>query len=417
MPVGNRNDRRAITLFTLVVAGETIFFLPFVLARIFRPTLLEYFSITNTELGIWFSVYGVVAMGAYLVGGSLADRFSARKLMALALWLTSAGGFLMFSLPSARLMIWLYAFWGFTTICLFWAAMIRATRIWGGAGFQGRAFGWLEGGRGAVAALLGSATFLLYSQIHQFGWVILATSALTFLAGIMVWVLVPDYAPEKVRVKWNEVVQRSLILLKIPSIWLLIIVIICAYSGYKITDDFSLFAKEVLGFSEVHAAGVGTAALWLRAIVAILAGILADRFSRVHVIVLSFGLTIVGGLLIGLGILNSVLGFVLMNLTITAAGIYGVRALYFAVLEEARIPLMLTGTAVGIISFAGFAPEIFVSPLMGHLLDQNPGVVGHKHVFLLLVIFAVVGLVTSLGFSTFTSKVKLQSQCNHENAD
>ena len=93
MPVGNRNDRRAITLFTLVVAGETIFFLPFVLARIFRPTLLEYFSITNTELGIWFSVYGVVAMGAYLVGGSLADRFSARKLMVLALWLTSAGDF------------------------------------------------------------------------------------------------------------------------------------------------------------------------------------------------------------------------------------------------------------------------------------------------------------------------------------
>ena len=417
MPVGNRNDRRAITLFTLVVAGETIFFLPFVLARIFRPTLLEYFSITNTELGIWFSVYGVVAMGAYLVGGSLADRFSARKLMALALWLTSAGGFLMFFLPSARLMIWLYAFWGFTTICLFWAAMIRATRIWGGAGFQGRAFGWLEGGRGAVAALLGSATFLLYSQIQQFGWVILATSALTFLAGIMVWVLVPDYAPEKVRVKWNEVVRRSLILLKIPSIWLLIIVIICAYSGYKITDDFSLFAKEVLGFSEVRAAGVGTAALWLRAIVAILAGILADRFSRVHVIVLSFGLTIVGGLLIGLGILNSVLGFVLMNLTITAAGIYGVRALYFAVLEEARIPLVLTGTAVGIISFAGFAPEIFVSPLMGYLLDQNPGVVGHKHVFLLLVIFAVVGLVTSLGFSIFTSKVKLESQSDHENAD
>lgn len=417
MPERNWNDRGTTTLFTLVVAGETIFFLPFVLARIFRPTLLEYFSITNTELGIWFSVYGVVAMGAYLVGGSLADRFSARKLMALALWLTSAGGFLMASHPSGHLMIWIYAFWGFTTICLFWAAMIRATRIWGGAGYQGRAFGWLEGGRGTVAALLGSLTFLLYSQIHQLGWVILATSVFTFLAGIMVWVIVPDYAPEKVRVKWNEVVRRNLILLKMPSIWLLIIVIICAYSGYKITDDFSLFAKEVLGFSEVHAAGVGTAALWLRAMVAILAGILADRFSRVHVIVLSFGLTLVGGLLIGLGILNSVLGFVLMNLTITAAGIYGVRALYFAVLEEARIPLVLTGTAVGIISFAGFTPEIFVSPLLGHLLDRNPGVVGHQHVFFLLVIFAVVGLVTSLIFDIFTGKLKSADQNEHEDSE
>ena len=411
-----QNQRRAITLFTLVLAGETIFFLPFVLARIFRPTLLAYFGITNTELGIWFSVYGVTAMGAYLVGGYLADRYSARKLMALALWLTSLGGFLMAIVPSSRPMVWIYAFWGFTTICLFWSAMIRATRIWGGLGFQGRAFGWLEGGRGAVAALLGTLTFLLYSQVLQFSWVILFTSVFTLLAGFMVWFFVPDYTLEKVGIKGNELVRESLILLKNPSVWLLIIVIICAYSGYKITDDFSLFAKEVLGFSEVQAAGIGTAALWLRALVAILAGILADRFSRINVIALSFGLTIGGGLMIGLGLLNSVLTMVLLNLTLTAAGIYGVRALYFAVLEEARIPLGLTGTAIGIVSFAGFTPEIFVSPLMGHLLDQNPGVPGHRHVFLLLVIFALVGLASSLIFSKFTDKPRSEAQNKHENA-
>ena len=415
MPV--QNQRRAITLFTLILAGETIFFLPFVLARIFRPTLLDYFDITNTELGIWFSVYGVVALVAYVAGGSLADRYSARKMMALALWLTSAGGFLMASAPSSRLIIWIYAFWGFTTICLFWAAMIRATRIWGGAGFQGRAFGWLEGGRGAIAALLASVALLLFSQIGQFVWVILATSGITFLAGILVWVLVPDFTTDKDQVKWNELLRKNLIILKMPSIWLLIIVIICAYSGYKITDDFSLFAKEVLGFSEVQAAGVGTAALWLRAFVAIIAGILADRFSRVPVIVVSFGLTILGGLLIGLGVLNSVLGMVLMNLTITAAGIYGVRALYFAVLEEANIPMGLTGTAVGIVSFAGFTPDIFMGPFMGRLLDRNPGVEGHQHVFLLLVIFAGVGLISSLIFNIFTSKLKSKAQNGHKNPE
>ena len=53
---------RIVTLVTLIIAGETIFFLPFVLARVFRPTLLEVFAISNTELGLWFSVYGVVAM-------------------------------------------------------------------------------------------------------------------------------------------------------------------------------------------------------------------------------------------------------------------------------------------------------------------------------------------------------------------
>jgi predicted MFS family arabinose efflux permease len=126
---------KTITLITLIVAGESVFFLPFVLARVFRPTLLDLFAISNTELGLWFSLYGVVAMISYLLGGPLADRFPARNLMAYALWLTSAGGVLMSLVPSSRIMLWLYAFWGFTTICLFWAAMIRATREWGGTDF------------------------------------------------------------------------------------------------------------------------------------------------------------------------------------------------------------------------------------------------------------------------------------------
>ena len=83
---------KTMTLVSLIVAGEAIFFLPFVLARVFRPTLLDLFGISNTELGLWFSVYGVVAMVSYLFGGPLADRYPARNLMAIALWLTSAGG-------------------------------------------------------------------------------------------------------------------------------------------------------------------------------------------------------------------------------------------------------------------------------------------------------------------------------------
>ena len=58
--------RRSIAILALIVAGEAAFFLPFVLPRVFRPTLLDVFHLTNLELGIAFSVYGVVAMLAYL---------------------------------------------------------------------------------------------------------------------------------------------------------------------------------------------------------------------------------------------------------------------------------------------------------------------------------------------------------------
>ncbi len=389
---------RIVTLVTLIIAGETIFFLPFVLARVFRPTLLEVFAISNTELGLWFSVYGVVAMISYLFGGILADRFPSRNLMATSLWLTSGGGLIMFLTPPGGVMIWLYAFWGFTTICLFWAAMIRATREWGGVEFQGRAFGWLEGGRGAVAALLATFAFFLFSLEGNFRWVVLAFSLLTFVTGWLVWIFIPARAPERSGTPLAEVIRGVYSLLGNRNTWLLSLIIICAYAGYKITDDFSLFAREVLGYSEIHAAGVGTAALWIRALVAILVGYLADRYNRPRLIIISFGLTLTGALLMASGILNGITLVLLLNLALTAAGIYGVRALYFAVMKEAGFPVALTGTAVGIVSFAGFTPEVFIGPWMGFLLDRSPGPGGHAQVFLLLSGFALLGLIAGLLF-------------------
>jgi MFS family permease len=131
--------RKGTVLLVLIIAGETVFLLPFVVARIFRPTLLDVFNLTNLQLGSAFSIYGLVAMISYLLGGPLADRYSARRLMALALVATSLGGLLFAMVPSLSILNALYAFWGMTTILLFWAALIRATREWGGIDAQGKA--------------------------------------------------------------------------------------------------------------------------------------------------------------------------------------------------------------------------------------------------------------------------------------
>ena len=114
-------------MLTLVIAGEVIFFLPFVIARVFRPTVLEVFGITNLELGLAFSAYGVVAMLAYFPGGPVADAFAPRKLMSTALLITSLGGLVMATIPDQTTLKWLYAYWGLTTILVFWAALKRAS--------------------------------------------------------------------------------------------------------------------------------------------------------------------------------------------------------------------------------------------------------------------------------------------------
>ena len=79
-------------LLLLILAGESVFILPFVLSRVFRPKVSVVFVLENVQLGICFSVYGIVAMLSYLFGGPMADKFAPGKLIAMALWMTASGG-------------------------------------------------------------------------------------------------------------------------------------------------------------------------------------------------------------------------------------------------------------------------------------------------------------------------------------
>ena len=130
--------------------------------------------------------------------------------------------------------------------------------------------------------------------------------------------------------------------------------------------------------------------MWLRFLFALIAGFLADRFKASKVILLGFVSMILGGGLISSGVLNSV-GFTLLVLAFTLIGVYGIRGIYFAIMQEAAIPKNATGLAIGIMSVIGYTPDVFMSPLMGYLLDNYQGETGHKLVFLVLVLFSLLG--------------------------
>ncbi len=401
---------KSVALLAIIIAGEAIFFLPFVLARIFRPTLLRVFEITNLQLGLAFSVYGIVAMASYFFGGPLADRFAARSLMAIALWATAIGGLFMTVMPTSQYLGLLYGYWGLTTIFLFWAAMIRATREWGGDSFQGRAFGYLEGGRGLTAALIGTLALIIFSSATgeegqgSFKLVILVTSILVGFSGVLVWFYLPQNKESEHNSTSLPTSKNVVEVMKMPAIWMQSIIIICAYVGYKSTDDYSLYANQVLGFDEVSSAVIGTAALWMRPVFAVLAGILADRFRGSQIVIWCFILMFAGSSLVYLGILEHLTISTLIILATTLIGVYGIRGIYFALMQESAVPLHATGTAVGIMSVVGFTPDVFMSPLMGYLLDSHPGAQGHRYVFLVLAIFSIIGLATAILFRRYAVK-------------
>lgn len=411
--------RRTLVILALIAAGESVFLLPFVLARIFRPTFLDVFGITNLELGTAFSLYGVVAMAAYFAGGPLADRFSARRLMATALVATGLGGVVLAGIPSTGVMNALWATWGLTTILLFWAAMIRATREWGGVSAQGRAYGLLDGGRGLLAALIASASVLVFAamlptdpasatpeqQAEAFQAVIRVFTGTTFVIALLVWLVVPDRSPQgddgaQPRLSADGVKAAC----RMPAVWLQAVIVICAYAGYKATDDFSLLARDALGYDDVQASAIGTLSFWVRAIAAVGAGYLGDRIDASRVILLGFGLLTAGSALIASGLLPPAVPWMLITTIVaTSIGVYALRGVYFALLAEGAVPLPITGSAIGVVSFLGFTPDVFMGPLMGVLLDGSPGVLGHQHVFAAVGAFGLIGLAATLAFRRVTA--------------
>lgn len=409
--------RRVFSIAALVIAGESVFLLPFVVARVFRPTVLDVFDLTNLELGTAYSVYGIVAMAAYFFGGPLADKYPARILMTIALASTAAGGLVLMAVPSFETLMGLYAYWGVTTIALFWAPLIRATRQWGGEKEQGRAFGFLDGGRGLLAASMGLIMVLLFAGLlpadteaatlaektQALRRIILVLSGMTFAAAVLVMLALPRSDPSETAANQPLSLKGVARVAAMPTVWLQAAIILCAYAGFKAIDDFSLYANQVVGLDQVDAARAGVLSLWIRPFAAVGAGLLADRIGAATMTVSSFTLLAFGSLFLASGMIGSGMVFVfLLTIVCTSMGIFALRALYFAIMREGKVPPAYTGAAVGLVSVIGYTPDVFMGPLMGYLLDQSPGPAGHQHVYWVVTGFALLGLLASWRFARST---------------
>ena len=393
-----------------MLAAESIYILPYVLARVFRPTFLDVFNLTNLELGGLFSIYGVVAFFSYLYGAVLADRYSPRKLLSISLIFTSLGGLIMMTYPSYLIMQLLFAYWGFTTVFIFWAPMLKATRAIGGVKMQGKTFSLLDGGRGVVASSIGLIGVLIFSILitedvssltlsekqKVFKYVIGASSLIVFIIGIVV------YAYLKIELKDDEKIGnfKSLLeLAKLRSVWLISFIILCAYMGYKITDIYSLYASEVMLFDEINAARIGALQQYLRPIVCISVAFFTDKNGNINNILIGFFVMMLGSILFASGLIKVSMNMLFfISLIIVATGTYAIRGLYFSILKDGKIPYILSGTAIGLISIVGYSPDIFATPLYGYLLDNYPGILGHQYVYLILFISSIVGIYVSLKF-------------------
>jgi nitrate/nitrite transporter NarK len=416
-----QNQKKVSSMFALVIAGEAIFLLPFILMRVFKPIIREAFLISDAQIGEAQALYGITAMLSYFFGGFIADKWEPKKLLSLSLFLTAIGGFWMTMIPSIFTLKILYSFWGVSTILLFWASLIKATRQWGNENNQGLSFGLLDGGRGLFAASIAlfGASILTYffpqkgieitfeNKVETLQYIIGTITFIVFLVSLLVWRALPK-EPIKFETgkefKFNF--KKAFTLMKHKKVIFHSIIIFCAYCSYKLTGVFGTYAKDVWSYSLEEATYFAVLIQYVRPIAAISIGWVADKFIPSKIIVPSFSILILASAILGFGFFNDQPMFLSFTVFIfMALGTYSLRGLYFAIIEETKTPIQMTGTLVGIISVVGFTPDIFMSLFIGYMLGENPTLIEYQHLFTTFTIIPIVGLIAALGFRKSISKL------------
>jgi nitrate/nitrite transporter NarK len=245
-----------------------------------------------------------------------------------------------------------------------------------------------------------AATASLQEKQDALFQVIWGYTVVTALAGVFVWFAIPDTHPSETQstdhTSDDTILIHILAVLKIPAVWMQAVILLCAYVAWKGYDNYSLFAVEAYGMNEVDAAAIVTIGAWLRPVAALGAGLLGDRFNISRMLAVSFLLLLGSNLFFAFTTPIAGAAWILMgNILIASTAIFAMRGLYFALFEEAKVPVVMTGTAVGLVSVVGYTPDIFVALVAGILIDANPGTTGHQHFFMFLSVFAGIGLAVS----------------------
>ena len=396
------NFRSYSQLALIVVAAGAIYPLLY-LRQNFELSILEAFSITQTQLRYCSSMLGIIFMVTYIPSGWLADRFSSRKLLSFSLLATALLGLWFSTMPSYSSLLVIYGAWGVATGLTFWSAHIKLVAMLADKDQQGRFFGILDGGRGLVEALLATFAIALFAYIlsQDAGATKMALQKVIYLYVAVLLVVSPlvywllddreedtDTSEESVKSVFIDDLKD---VLSRREIWLCAICIVCGYQLFYATYSFSAYLQQNFSLTAVMVGYITVAKLWMRPIGGIAAGFIGDWLNPEKV--LSILLVLASLSLAMMAFVPASSAALLMIVLVLLIGLltYGVRGLYWATLGGCNVPNKIKGLAIGIISVIGYFPEVYLPLLSAPLIENYPGGLGYKIYYLIVATCGLLG--------------------------
>ncbi|WP_346888003.1 MFS transporter [Clostridium sp. UBA1056] len=405
-----KTARNFIAILLVASGGAIIYGLPY-FRYDYYDAYLQAYNLTNTQMGVFGSIFGFFGMVSYLFGGYLADRFSIRKLLTVSLIGTGLGGFLHLLPLSFGALVCLYAFWGFTSLFAFWPACVKAVRILSSPEDQGKAFGWFEGGRGVAAAVMAPLAVIVFQlgakrldDATGMRYVIIFYSIITIMSGLLVfWKMKDENIGESEKLSFRGIKN----VLRLPAVWIIGMVTFCNYVFTLSLYYFTPYATGILGMTVTLGATLAAVKRFISPISNVGGGYIADKVGTGNLLLVSFLAMAAGTLAILFLPLSASSTIVFIILYLVIYFFYNVNyALTWAMMGEGNIPEQYSGTAAGIIATVGYLPEIFCSLLAGILIDGYPGVTGFRYYFGFLIVMLLIGAGFVLVWKKYLKKQK-----------
>ncbi len=402
---------RSFVFCILTLSGGIAFKLSSMKDMFYVP-MQEFIGLTNTQIGGALSAYGIVQTIGLIAGIYICDMFSKKYMIGFSLIGIGAVGVYLSTFPG---------YWGFLVAfgilailgeVTYWPVLLKAIRLLGDEKTQGRMFGFLEMGRGVVDVIIASTALGIFNAMGENAPALRAgllfLAAATAAAGVLCLIFVPN-DEKRVGADGKEVNKAQAAFggmmqaVKSVDIWAVALngfVVYCIYCGLTyfipfLNQIYMLPATAVGMYGIINQYG-------LKMVGGPIGGFMSDKVhhsSAKHIRVgfLVCAIAMVAFLMVPHESLGQSGNWLLGACCTLGFGaiVFTMRAVFFAPMDEVKVPAEITGAAMSLASLVIYLPNAFAYVMYGNFLDRFPGMTGFRIVFSVMIGWAIVGLFVS----------------------